>query len=254
MGLAGNEAAVLLALFKMGAGTAAEIAEAAGIVRTNAYRVIESLEHRGLIHRVPSVGVAKWASVGPTEIVERLEGDYRRRAKDLSAKLSQWESPQHPGTLPDVRVIHDPVQAGATFEKLVSGAQRELLMFTRPPYSTTPRPTPEMLDLLARGAEVRVIYEADDVVELQASGALDAYHDAGVQGRVLKRLPLKLAVFDRAVALLTVANPLVPNAGFPTALHVDDPGLAELLADGFETRWAQAASCHPGTSQELSAG
>jgi hypothetical protein len=58
-------------------------------------------------------------------------------------------------------------------------------------------------------------------------------------------LPLKLAVVDRKVALLAMADPVLPEIGFPTTLLVEHPGYASLQADAFEQRWSTGTPVEP---------
>ena len=58
IGLTPNEAAVYVASLSVGPSTVAAIARAAGIERTNTYRIIESLQEQGLMS-VEVVGLKK---------------------------------------------------------------------------------------------------------------------------------------------------------------------------------------------------
>lgn len=66
------------------------------------------------------------------------------------------------------------------------------------------------------------------------------YHDAGTQGRVVDDLPIKLAIFDRQVALLSLDDPILPQVGFPISLLIEHPGYASVQAHAFENLWSSA--------------
>jgi len=67
---------------------------------------------------------------------------------------------------------------------------------------------------------------------------IDVYHAAGVVGRVVEKIPVKMAVFDRKASLVTLTDPRAPAVGFPTVLLIEQPDMAELLAGSFEHLWA----------------
>ena len=70
--------------------------------------------------------------------------------------------------------------------------------------------------------------------------AIARYHDAGVEGRLVEELPIKLAIADRRTALLAMTDPVLPDIGFPTTLLVEHPGFATLQAEAFERLWETA--------------
>jgi hypothetical protein len=69
---------------------------------------------------------------------------------------------------------------------------------------------------------------------------MDRYHTAGVEGRVVDALPIKMAIFDRQSSLVTLDDPVLPQIGFPISLFIDHPGYSSVQAHAFESMWAHA--------------
>ncbi len=244
--LSRNEARVLLVLLRFGSANTAQIAQISGVPRTSAYQVLEELGRRGLAQRVSVDGPVTYTTPGRREVFSRLEADqedrlrqYRERTARLADRLEEAFPDEESAAGPYVHVIHSAGQVSHFYDSLLGRARRELLVFNRPPYSS--QANPEVLQAVQRGVATRVIYEAE---QWNAPGsaefrkAVAGYHAAGVKGRLVDHLALKLAVVDRETALLAMADPVKPEIGFPATMLIEHPGFAELVADSFEVRWA----------------
>ena len=100
---------------------------------------------------------------------------------------------------------------------------------------------PAVLEALARGVSIRVLYEAASWEDPEAESfraSMAAYHRAGVQGRVVDELPMKMVTADRRATLFALADPVLREVGFPMNLLVEHEGYAAFVADAFEFRWA----------------
>lgn len=87
LGLSPNEAAVYVAALSLGPTTVLKIAEASGLERTNIYRVVESLQKRGLMS-VEVVGLKKrYVAEDPSNLKQVLEA----RQKELEEVLPGLE-------------------------------------------------------------------------------------------------------------------------------------------------------------------
>ncbi len=251
LGLSPYEARVLLGLLRLGAVTTAQLARQSGVPRTSTYQVLNDLSERGLATRVATDGPAMWASPGRDEVFERLHAveeerlrQHRARADRLREKVAEAfpEGPSPGG--PYVHMIQGATQVAQMYDRLLAGAESELLVFSRAPYSDgADYVNPLVIEAMRRGVATQVLYEAGQWNDPAADSfrlAMAEYHEAGVEGRLVKELPLKLAVADRKVALLAMTDPVLPDIGFPTTLFVEHPGYASLQADAFEKQWARS--------------
>lgn len=250
LGLSTYEARVVLALFRSGSATPARLARLADVPRTSTYQVLEELHSQGLAERIPGDGPAVWVSRGPEEVLARLESaqeerlrQHRSRSDRVRDTLTQVLSEAPAAVMPYVQVIHEPARVKPLYEQMLADAREELLVFNRPPYSwTLGVPNPVILEIAGR-VPTRVLYQASQVTDPAGDlwrQEMEAYHAAGAQGRVMPDLPLKLAVVDRKVALLTIDDPVLAHVGFPTSLLVEHPSFASVQANSFEFLWATA--------------
>lgn len=250
LGLGAYEARVMLALLQLGSASPGQLARLSDVPRTSTYQVLDELAGKGLAERVPGGSPAVWTSRGPETVLERLEAAQEERLRDHRARSSRVrdmladmlaESPAP--SLPYVQVIHEPARVAPIYLEILESAREEILVFNRPPYSWQ-RGTPNRVIVDAVGrVQARVLYQAvqvDDPSGRSWRQEMEAYHAAGAEARVVDELPLKLAIVDRRLALLTIEDPLLPHVGFPTTLLVEHPAFAAVQADSFNLRWAQA--------------
>lgn len=244
-----REAKVLVALLRLGSPSVSQIARFVDIERTNIYGVLEALRGRRLA--VQATGPERrWTSPGRDEVIEILLGEEEARhravnaeaecARQLLAKLAP-EAPD--GALPCVQLVSQASEVSRLNDRLFNEARSEILVCHKAPYGApTTALHPAIADAMARGVAGRALYERYELDSagaeaLRKSRSID--HEVGIQGRVVERLPIRLAVFDRRRALLAMNDPALPDR-FPTNLFIDHPDFAEFTALAFEQLWASA--------------
>ncbi|MGH9152219.1 MAG: TrmB family transcriptional regulator [Acidimicrobiales bacterium] len=251
LGLTPNEAGVLLALLRLGPAKVPQIAELSGVPRTAVYQVLEDLGAQRLAERLPTEGAAVWVCPGRDQVLARMYSNQEERLRQhakRSARVREMlaESfPEAPSLAqPYVHIVRQAAQVQQIYNELLTRAKTELVMFTRPPYASN-EVNPVVIDTLARGVRARVLYQEGALDDPAAQAWLRAYHDAGVEARVVDELPLKMVVVDREALLVGMNDPVAPEAGYPTTVFIEHPGYAGVQADGFELRWADARPWTP---------
>lgn len=250
-GLSSYEARVLVALLCIGTGGTLQLTQLTGVPRSSIYGTLERLAERGLAERLPVEGAATWASPGRDEVFRRLDRHHEEHLREQRARTARLQEmvaeilPETPpAALPYVHFLRGGPRVKRAYDDLLSNAQAEVVVFNRPPYSTViTAPDPVIVATARRGVHMRALYQRKQWDDADASAFRDrvaAYHAAGVQGRVVEELPMKLAVADRKVALVGMDGPGGPQNALPTQLLIEDPGFAGAQAASFEHYWAQA--------------
>ena len=251
LGLSSYEARVLLALMRLGSANTLQLARLSGVPRTSIYQVLDELSTKRVAERVPGDGPAVWASPGHEEVLSRLDELVEERLRAHRARTARLRDtlanafPDKPSVaLPYVHIIHGVDRTKAAYDRLLGEAETEILVVNRPPYSWVPgHVNTAVLDALERKVRARVLYRAAEWEDPDAEAfrrEMEIYHRAGVEGRVVDELPVKLAVFDKKVALTAMTDPVVPQVGYPTSLLIEHPGFAAVQADAFDHRWERA--------------
>lgn len=249
LGLAGSEARVLLALLQVGSATSVQLARLSGVPRASTYVVIDELASKALIERQPGEGPSVWTTPGFEEVMSRLEAieeerhnHYRLHAQTMRAELARALPSDARGTPAPVRLLPNAAQVKRFVDRLFGGTELELLVLSRPPYLNAPqRPLRAVMQVLERGVPARCLTRPAEVVDSDSDtyrADVAAYAGAGMVMRLVDELDLKMVVSDRRLATVSLVHG--EPMEYPATMLVEDPGLATLLADGFERRWDDA--------------
>ncbi|MYT24175.1 HTH domain-containing protein, partial [Streptomyces sp. SID7760] len=122
-------------------------------------------------------------------------------------------------------------------------AEFEVLRFDSPPYHTHGTANPVEIGKLGNGVEYRVVYSRSAVQNT-------AYYNvnirpciaAGEQARVLPTVPVKLTIYDRRLAIVSMS--FVESEVKDYLLMVHPSSLLSALTGLFETSWRAALPMH----------
>ena len=201
---------------------------------------VANLEGLGFVTRLagsPTRLVASHPEVAVNALVERRT-DELAQAQAIASELAA-QVPAEVRARPDelVEIVSGRAAVAARFVQLEQGITDELLVLDRPPYAQDASRTnaPETV-LLDRGVSVRGIYapEAFEIPGGFEQARLSV--EAGEQARVHADLPMKLAIGDRAVALL----PMTLDGVVDSALVIRAPMVVSALVRLFDALWEQA--------------
>jgi len=284
MGLTSYEVKCYLSLLERHTLTVAEVSRLAAIPRPNAYEALEKLMSKGLCVAKPGA-TKQYSASDPSLLEEKLLLQLHEEAEtqmddfkeDLTRRLKRKEkeilestqaarqnvrklitdlrpqyekSRQEVNPLDYIEIIKGGHQIHRKFLELIANAQREILGFSKPPY-TVPREkqlgeqADPQLEALKRGVRNRSIYEMPK--DEDERRFLFLHGDRGVQLgaeiRVLEELPMKMVIFDSRIVLTILEDALSGETSL-TAQVVEHPALAKSLKILFETLWEQAEDYH----------
>jgi HTH-type transcriptional regulator, sugar sensing transcriptional regulator len=245
LGLTTYEARAYIALVARDSFTAAQVARHAELPRQRIYDVLDSLVNKGMAATRPG-RVVKYAATEPSIAIERLvaarrdemnqlESAAARTIEALSAPYAAGQ--KHTDPLEYIEVLRDPGAINVRFDELQAGAQREILVFTRPPYAKPPQENIEGLSV-ARRLETRSLYEYSVFNDPAVVDGVRLFIRAGERARVVEELPLKLVIIDEAIVMFGMQDPVAGGTDL-TIMVVDHPSLAAVLRMAFNAYWEQ---------------
>jgi DNA-binding Lrp family transcriptional regulator len=206
-------------------------------------RSVTELEELGLVTRLPGRPVRLLAARPDTAIdvlVARRQSELTTLQVNARALVAEMSVQRQPDELLEILVGQRAV--ADRFTQLVRHCERELLVIDRPPYAGSAEPTEEEVTArLGENVRVRGLYAPES---LELPGALEAARravESGEQSRMHPKLPMKLAIADRSVALL----PLVLEDMVESALVVRKCALLDALVVLFDLLWEQSAPLVP---------
>ena len=239
IGITGPVEGVYLALLAAASATVVELAQRTGAPESVIRSSLAFLEERGLATRTPH-SETRYVAAPPDVAVEgailQKQESLRSLRQGLSDLVALHRAARGRTASELVEVVTGTAAINLRFNQLQLGAQREVLVLTRPPLAGTNNAGQDQA--ADRGVRFRGVYDRD---YLSIPGALDVvahWVAHGEEARAAERLPVKLAIVDRSVAMV----PLVPeSASMETgALVVHGSGLLDALVALFEGCWNSA--------------
>jgi sugar-specific transcriptional regulator TrmB len=245
LGLTGYEASAYLALTRRGRATGAEVARLASLPRQRIYDVLDGLVARGFATVTPG-RPARYTAEPPDaalgQLLEQRRASLEQLERDVADTVARLTPAYRDGRavndpLDFIEVLRDPAVIAKRFAELEATVEREILVFTKPPYAVEPAENVEGLALLRRNVEARSVYERSVYENDATVEAVRTFVAAGEQARVVDELPLKLVLIDERIAMFTMEDPVAGKQPALTIMIVEHPALARLLRLAFERVW-----------------
>lgn len=271
IGLTNREAEVYLALLQRKEFTAPELTKITTITRTKIYEILQSLVHKGICTESSRNGNKVFRCIDPRialqnivnnyeqtveqkkidfEQRQKIDIDQKRRAADLLEKelVSLHENGSDSFEPFDyIEILTDRRQIGEKWVTIQQNTKKELLVFTKPPYTT-----PSVEDNIEEEKElfkkqnlvVKGLYEYDGLAPEELESlvkTIETYQEIGEEARLIEKLPMKLVISDETLVMFALNDRISfkPNI---TSMVVDHPSYATALKKVFESYWANGIS------------
>lgn len=249
LGLDEAHEAAYRALVAVGAADLPDLARRLALAEQDVERALRRLERHGLAAQ-SSARPGRWVAAPPGVALGALLTQQRHELEkaELAAALLTEEyraEAAEPAVHDLVEVVTGAAAVGRRFLQLQLGASEEVCALVTGSPAVVSGPENEAEEQAAeRGVSYRVVVERsvldlpDGITELSAALGRDE------RVRVVDRVPTKLVVADRTLALV----PLTTHTAEPAALVVHESGLLELLSGLFESVWRDALPLRIGAS------
>lgn len=239
-GLTATEETVYLALLRKGAATADQLATRCQQPAARVARAVGGLHRKGLVHRTPPPSgliVPVPPDLAFDQLIARRREDLdrvREAAQRLATESRARSTGRRTGEL--IEIVQGRGGVRGAFERVQHTARAEMRVLVAPPYAAD---TPVNQTQLGRGDVVyRAVYTTEALEEPGFLAAVGEHVRTGEQARIAPVVPTKLAIADRALALLPLSW---TAAAQDTALLVRPCGLLDALVALFEGVWATAS-------------
>ncbi|GGL81947.1 hypothetical protein GCM10010129_27190 [Streptomyces fumigatiscleroticus] len=252
LGLDETHESAYRALVSVGAADVPDLARRLTLGERDTERALRRLERHGLAAQ-SSARPGRWVAAPPGVALGALLTQQRHELEkaELAAALLAEEyraAAAEPAVHDLVEVVIGAAAVAQRFLQLQLGASEEVCaLVTDAPVAVTGMENDAEEQAAGRGVRYRVVVERpvldlpDGITELTAALGRDE------QVRVVDRVPTKLVVADRSLALV----PLTTHTAEPAALVVHASGLLELLAGLFEQVWRQALPLRLGAGGDV---
>lgn len=256
-GVSQEQESVYRALVTAGRTTAEDLAHRTGTSSADCTRVLEALVSLGLASHTDGAPRVFLAVPPDVALLPRIKNTYdaldvaRGEADRLIEVHRETQRRHDAGQL--LEIITGAEALRQRLRRIQAGAREEMLWFCRAQYVAMPSGTnAEEFEALARGVRYRVLYEQAFFDDEGAVDNVVAGVRAGESARAVPRLPLRLAIADRSVAVFPLV-PGGPNGSLdePTTAVVRDASLLGALVALFENYWEQAVPLNLSDTDEL---
>lgn len=256
LGLTEREAEIYLALLSIKELTAPEIAKITSVSRTKSYEILQKLVKKKVCNESFKNGMKIFSSINPDIAIENLLSVYEvdlNKKKTLADKFrdelmelhSEKEKINDP--LDYIEVLSDVRQIRERWQTIQNNTKRELLFFTKPPYTSS-----NLIDnvsaeakLINNNVNCKSIYEygIDATIEEKKTllRIVKEYQKIGEESRIIKELPMKLVISDETIAMFAL-NDRVSLKPSITTMIIDHPSFTAAMKKVFESYWAASIS------------
>jgi len=237
------------ALVSVGAADVPDLARRLTIGEYDTERALRRLELHGLAAQ-STARPGRWVAAPPGVALGALLTQQRHELEkaELAAALlaEEYRAAAAETAVHDlVEVVTGASAVTRRFLQLQLGASDEVCaLVTGNPVAVTGMENDAEEQASGRGVRYRVVIERAVLDLPDGRTELAAALGRGEQVRVVEKVPTKLVVADRTLALV----PLTSHSAEPAALVVHASGLLELLCALFESVWRDAHPLHPGAS------
>lgn len=251
IGLTEREAKVYMTLLSGKMFTVLELQEAVNIPRTKIYEVLNKLVSRNICIEKKLGKNKLYEAVEPQIALERIVESYKKdleRKEQLITQISEVFTPIFQNSksivnpLEFIDVMKEKGQIHKRYTTCVRSTKSEMLTFNKGPYACD---TSDRLDeqedeefkLLKRGGACKDIYELEELKQVDwLLRSVKKSLKFGQQARVVKKLPIKMLVFDHERVMFALEQP-VPELSELTMIYIEHKQLAEACSILFYHLW-----------------
>ncbi|MDP8227210.1 MAG: helix-turn-helix domain-containing protein [Candidatus Celaenobacter polaris] len=244
-GLSLREAKVYTTPFRKKDFTASELQQLVDIPRTKVYEVLHQLISKGMCTEKKIGRNKKYEATNPVSVFDKLFKDLAVKEniannvlKILTSIYKQRDERDNP--LDYIEVLKDKKRIHKREMSLQSEAKREILAFTKAPY-TTPfsEDMNEEINLLKRKVNIRSIYEYKDVIKEELVKIISFWVSAGERAHIVEELPMKMVIFDEKITMFALNDPISLKPSITTMI-INHPSFAKALRYVFESIWEKS--------------
>ncbi len=253
IGLTEREAKVYMTLLNGKMFTVLELQEAVNIPRTKIYEVLNKLVSRNICIEKKLGRNKLYEAVEPKIALERVVESYKKdleRKEELITQVSEVFTPIFQNSksiinpLEFIDIMKEKSQIHKRYTACLKSTKSEMLTFNKGPYACD---TSDRLDeqedeefkLLKRGGACKDIYELSELKEVDwLLSSVKKSLKLGQQARVVKKLPIKMLVFDQEKVMFALEQP-VPEVNELTMIYIEHKQLAEACSILFYHLWDQ---------------
>jgi len=261
LGFTEYEAKVFCAVLKGNLMSASEIADAAGVRRTEVYSFLKSFVEKGYCNEIETNSVMKYEMIDPDIIMDKLE---RRIIKTREEEIKNLKStfstlkPLHKtlenkkSKIVNIELIRGYNQhRESKFMELFKAAKEEILFMIKLELQVSEELDDTAKDFFARGGVIKSIYETDSSFKIKkgdtwTTGTIDdlinvttKFESYGEQVKLSTVRVPNITIFDRQTVFMNINDKTIPKHNEADVI-VRSKDFALNMVQVFESYWASS--------------
>lgn len=255
------EARVFVALLEGNVMTASEIADSAGVRRTDVYPILKSFVEKGYCNEIETNAILNYEMIDPDIIFDKLEAKLKKiRDEEMTNLKSTFKDlkPRYKSKQSDKSgIINIELIRGVNkhrvskFMKLVKEAKKEILFMIRLEHSIPDDIDETAKRFIQKGGIIRSIYEASPVFKSKKAGKWSVgtlndlvrmcakFETYGEKVKLSTERVPNMTIFDRRIVFLNFNDKRVPRHN-EADIIVYNEDFALNMVRVFESYWKES--------------
>ena len=256
IGLPNREAEIYLALLQKYEFTAPELTKLTNVTRSKIYELLQNLIHKGACSESYKDGQKVYRAIEPKLAIQNI---ISKRKNELELEIAQMNQAgisienelvalhENGADIDEplnyIEILTDKEQIRERWLSIQRNAKKEIFAFTKPPY------TANLIDnvedetgIITNNVKVRGIYEYKDLNSEEISNLIkmiEMFEKIGEEARIIKELPMKLAVIDETITMLALKDRISLKPSITTVV-INHPDFATAQKEVFESYWEKS--------------
>ncbi len=249
-GISKREAEVYVALLQKKELTAPEVAKITSVARTKCYEILQNLVKKKICNENYKNGNKIFSSVEPKIALQNIlavqEIELNRKkeaARSFGETLTKLynEKEKFDSPLDYIEVMNDPGTLKAKWMEFEKNMKEEFLVFVKAPYAVNMEDNiEEETEVIRKNVTIKGLYEYGNLKTKEEINRLiyflKVYQNIGEEIRVCKELPMKLAIIDGTLTMISLADRISMKPEL-TSMIVNHPSLASAMKTVFYSYW-----------------
>lgn len=263
IGLTKRESEIYIALLQKKEFTASELEKMTTITRTKIYEILQNMVRKGVCSEKVKNGQKIFRGIEPQIAFQNVIKNYeieieQRKAEEIAQKqqaanaLEKELTALHKTSLDKnepldyVEILTNINQIWERWLKIQKNTKKEIVMFAKRPYASAFEANlADERHIIKKGVIFKCLYEygeldsADEVNDFISN--VGEYIRIGEDVRVIRELPMKLAISDESITMLGL-NDRISFKPSITTIIIDHPSFSKSVKTVFENFWANSLS------------
>lgn len=261
IGLTGREAEVYIALLQKKEFTAPELTKITTITRSKVYEILQNLVHKGVASESYKDGQKIYRGIKPQIAIQNIilkyeqEIDRKKKAeieqmKQAAILLEDDLIALHENNVNNIvpidyiEILTDVGQIKERWNNFQKNTKNEILVFTKPPYTASLEDNIDVQTEVLKDNKIvdKCIYEYSGMQPEEIKNlvkVIEGYQKIGEEARIIKELPMKLAISDETITMLALNDRISLKPSITTVI-IDHPNFAKAQKAVFEAYWDKA--------------